>query len=353
MASVSPYSISVDDFKIADLKKRLSLAEFPSELEHDDDAGWDLGSPLTVIKPLTQYWLNEFDWPEAERKLNKLPQFKTNIQCQGFEDLEIHFLHKQSEIKGAVPLLFVHGWPGNFLEATKLLEPLTNPQSGQVAFNVVAPSLPNFSFSSGSKRRGFATEQYAETLHKLMTERLGYTQYVTQGGDWGYEISRGMSFLYPESCKANHLNFDGGFPKEFLLDPPGYLNSHRTEYTAAEQAGLEHTCEFLVHGTGYDSEQSTKPSTSGYALADSPVALLAWIYEKLHDWTDAYPWTDDEVLTWVSLYWFSAAGPAASCRIYYEVKNDNRPEGQAEATGMWPVGSEARPVPYCYCALAS
>ena len=168
-----------------------------------------------------------------------------------------------------------------------------------------------------------------------MTKRLGYTQYVTQGGDWGYEISRAMSFLYPESCKANHLNFDGGFPKEFLLDPPGYLRSHRTEFTAAEQAGLEHTYEFLVHGTGYDNEQSTKPATLGYALANSPIALLAWIYEKLHDWTDAYPWTDDEILTWVSLYWFSAAGPAASCRIYYEVKNDNRPEGLAKAIGTY------------------
>ena len=74
---------------------------------------------------------------------------------------------------------------------------------------------------------------------------------------------------------------------------------------------------------GYNLEQSTKPQTLAYALNDSPVALLAWIYEKLHDWTDSYPWTDDEVLTWVSIYQFSRAGPGAAHRIYYEVKHTN------------------------------
>ncbi|KAH9169958.1 Alpha/Beta hydrolase protein [Lactarius sanguifluus] len=70
---------------------------------------------------------------------------------------------------------------------------------------------------------------------------------------------------------------------------------------------------------GYFSEQTTKPQTLGFSLADSPVGLLAWIYEKLVAWTDAYPWTDDEVLTWISIYWFSRAGPAASVRTYYEL----------------------------------
>ena len=58
-----------------------------------------------------------------------------------------------------------------------------------------------------------------------------------------------------------------------------------------------------------------------YALHDSPLALLAWIYEKLHDWTDSYPWSDDEILTWVSIYYFSRAGPGAAHRIYYEVQH--------------------------------
>jgi len=69
---------------------------------------------------------------------------------------------------------------------------------------------------------------------------------------------------------------------------------------------------------GYNILQSTKPQTIAYSLSDSPVALLAWIYEKLHDWTDSYPWTDDEILTWISIYQFSRAGPGASARIYYE-----------------------------------
>ncbi|KAI4151784.1 MAG: hypothetical protein LQ340_003308 [Diploschistes diacapsis] len=329
MASVLSYQISIEDSQISDLKQRLSLARFPDELE---GAGWDLGCPLSDIKRLTRYWFDEFDWRKAERELNNLPHFMTVIQCKGFDALDIHFLHRKSKVEGAIPLLFVHGWPGSFLEVTKLLKLLTDPPFGQVAFDVVAPSLPNFGFSGGIKRRGFATEQYAETLHKLMTEKLGYKQYVTQGGDWGYEITRAIAFLYPECCRANHLNMDGGFPLQFLSDPESYLQSKRESFTPREQAGLEHSASFQIEGTGYDKEQSTKPQTLGYALANDPVALLAWIYEKLHDWTDNYPWTEDEILTWISVYWFSTAGPAASCRIYYEVKHDG-PPGHAETTG--------------------
>lgn len=84
---------------------------------------------------------------------------------------------------------------------------------------------------------------------------------------------------------------------------------------------------------GYFNEQSTKPQTIGYALADSPVALLAWIYEKLHDWTDEYPWTEEEILTWISFYWFSTAGPAASVRIYYEAAHSK--EFKSSSAAKW------------------
>ena len=196
MSSITPFTINISDARIADLKQRLSLAKFPDELH---DAVWDLGAPLSDVRRLVQYWNDGFDWRKAEKQLNDLPQFTTTIQCEGFGELSIHFLHKKSKIKGAVPLLFAHGWPGSFIEVTKILEPLVNPPPGQIAFDVVAPSLPNFGFSQGPSRRGFNTEQYAETLNKLMTEKLGYKQYVTQGGDWGYEVTRGLSLLYPEN----------------------------------------------------------------------------------------------------------------------------------------------------------
>ena len=329
MSTFKPYTISIQDSQIADLKQRLSLAKFPDEL---DGAGWDLGSPLSDVKRLTQYWLDDFDWRKAEQQLNKLPHYSTKIQCKGFENLNIHFLYKKSNVKGAVPLLFCHGWPGSFIEVTKILDSLVNPPPGQIAFDVVAPSLPNYGFSEGTKKRGFAIEQYAETLHKLMTEKLGYDQYVTQGGDWGYAITRGISYLYPQHCKANHLNTDIAYPPRLLSNPILFLQSKMVPFSPRERIGEQRSRWFEEEGYGYNLEHSTKPQTIGYGLTDSPVALLSWIYEKLHDWTDGYPWTDDEILTWISIYWFSTAGPAAACRIYYEIEHDGPPD-HAERTG--------------------
>ena len=180
MASITSYEIEVPKWKLDDLKRRLTSVQFPDEL---DGAEWHYGAPLADVKRLTAYWRDEFAWPDIQEKLNQLPHFTTHIQCDGFEDLNVHFLHKKSDVENAIPLLFVHGWPGSFLEGTKIMGELL--QGGkQPAFHFVAPSLPNYGFSEGSKRKGFAIEQYAETCHKLML-KLGYDQYVTQGGDWG------------------------------------------------------------------------------------------------------------------------------------------------------------------------
>jgi pimeloyl-ACP methyl ester carboxylesterase len=150
-------------------------------------------------------------------------------------------------------------------------------------------------------------------------QQLGYTRYATQGGDWGFGVTRMMGALYPSHCLASHLNYVRvEDPPSFTSNPLLYLRHAVTAYTDQEKAGLRRTAWFRKEGYGYNLEQSTKPATLGFGLQDSPVALLAWIYEKLHDWTDAYPWTDDEVLEWVCIYQFSAAGPAASVRIYYE-----------------------------------
>jgi pimeloyl-ACP methyl ester carboxylesterase len=160
--------------------------------------------------------------------------------------------------------------------------------------------------------------QYAEVCHKLML-KLGYNLYATQGGDWGFAITRMMGVLYPEHCLASHVNYIAvREPPAVAKNAPLALQHSVVPYEEWEKAGLERTKWFLEEGCGYNLAQSTKPATVGFALRDSPVALLAWIYEKLHDWTDSYPWTDDEILAWVSIYQFSTAGPGASVRIYYE-----------------------------------
>lgn len=142
---------------------------------------------------------------------------------------------------------------------------------------------------------------------------------VTQGGDWGFYITRAVGALYPRHCKASHINMIRGDPPTFSKHPILALQHSLRPYSEKEKAGFARTSWFAQEGRGYYTEQSTKPQTLAYALNDSPVALLAWIYEKMHDWTDSYPWTDDEIFTWVSIYQFSTAGPGAAHRIYYEV----------------------------------
>ncbi|KJA16951.1 hypothetical protein HYPSUDRAFT_192655 [Hypholoma sublateritium FD-334 SS-4] len=312
------FKIEVRDEQLERLKQKLALAILPDELE---DAGWTYGVPLAEVRRLLARWQDGYDWRTHEAILNAdLPQFQTEIAVDGFESLKIHFVHKQSEVTGAIPLLFVHGWPGGFFEARKLLPLLTQATPDQPSFHIVAYSLPGYGFSEAPKKKGFTLSQYAEVGHKLMLA-LGYNEYVVQGGDWGGRITQHIASLYGgKHCKARHTNWPDvdSVPPTLSKSPLKYLRYSVTPYTAAEKAGLERTAWFRKEGMGYNNEHSTQPQTIGYSLADSPVGLLAWIYEKLVNWTDAYKWDDDEVLTWVSIYWFSTAGPAASVRIYYE-----------------------------------
>ncbi|KAK4923309.1 hypothetical protein LTR66_016531, partial [Elasticomyces elasticus] len=171
MADITPYTISVSDSAIDDMKARLALAKFPDEL---DQAGWDLGSPLGDVQRLTTYWLEKYDWRIAEAELNKYPQYTTKIQVDGFDPLDIHFVYKKSTVENAIPLLFVHGWPGSYHEGLKIFEQLVQGDGTKdPAFDVVLISLPNYGWSEGVKKRGFAINQYAECCNKLML-KLGY-----------------------------------------------------------------------------------------------------------------------------------------------------------------------------------
>ncbi|TKA39278.1 hypothetical protein B0A54_08587 [Friedmanniomyces endolithicus] len=329
---MASYTINVPDDKIAALKQKLSQATFPDEVsaatfpDELEGAGNDYGAPLAEVKRLTEYWKTSYDWKAAEAKLNALPNFHKSIKVDGFPALDIHYLHQPSDSPDAIPLLFCHGWPGSYVEVTKMLELLKSSVNG-VSFHVVAPSLPNFAWSEGPKQKGFGLKQYAEVNHRLM-HSLGYPKYVTQGGDWGFYITRAMGLLYPQS-----------------------------PYSQREKEGFERSKWFNEEGNGYRVLQCTKPQTVGYALADSPVGLLAWMLEKLVDWTNSahpripiphpdpspltphlpdYPWTDDDLLTWISIYHFSTAGPAASLRIYYEAVHSSPLNGiSRDRTQQW------------------
>ncbi|KAF9012988.1 alpha/beta-hydrolase [Hymenopellis radicata] len=315
MSAGQPFKISVSDDKIDLLRRKLDLCVFPDELE---DSGTSYGAPLADMRRLVDYWRSGFDWRAQEAALNvELAQFTRDIEVTGFGTLNIHYVHQKSKAVNAIPLLFVHGWPGNFLEVRKILPLLTAAAPDHPSFHVVALSLPGYGFSQAPSKKGFRAAQYAEVAHKLMVA-LGYNEYVTQGGDWGSLITRVMAVKYGgKHVKAWHTNMPMGYPPP-ITRPVAYLKYLVTPYTAAEKARTQLSQQFEQQGMGYYREQATQPQTLGYSLADSPVGLLGWIYEKLLGWTDKYPWTDDEVLTWVSIYLFSRAGPTASIRIYYE-----------------------------------
>ncbi|KAL1747966.1 Alpha/Beta hydrolase protein [Schizophyllum fasciatum] len=305
--SETPFKIAIPDDRLALLQKKLELTIFPDELE---DVGRDYGTPLADVKRLVAHWRNGFDWRAQEAALNAdLPQFTRDIDVEGHGTLNIHYVHMRSARPGAIPLCFVHGWPGSFIEARKLAPLLTESVDGQPSFHVVVLSLPGYGFSEQPRQRGFGIPQYGEVANKLMLA-LGYDTYVTQGGDWGSAITRYMATAYGQKhVKAWHTNMPVSFGPE---DPSVKLS-------AEEQEQAKKALVWREKESAYMRLQATKPQTLGYGMSDSPAGLLAWIFEKLVSWTDHYPWTDDEVLTWISIYWFSRAGPTASFRIYYEV----------------------------------
>lgn len=201
MPEVRPYKISVPQEKLDRLQRKIDDYQWPMPLEDDS---WDFGSPQKDIKRFYNHWKDKFDWREHERKMNELPNFETTVNIDGFGDIDMHFLHQKSDNPNAIPLCFIHGWPGSFLEVVKML-PMLKGGDGKPAFHVVAPSLVSFGFSQGVYKRGFHMAKHAEAYHKVMLA-LGYDQYVTQGGDWGYFIIRAMSYLFPLHVKGVHTN---------------------------------------------------------------------------------------------------------------------------------------------------
>jgi len=163
-----PFQITVSEEALSLLKRKLDDARFPDEI---NDAEWAYGVPLADIKRLTERWRGGYDWRVHEGELNKLPMFTRSIEVQEFGEMSVHYVHQRSSVKGAIPLLFVHGWPGSFLEVTKMLPLLTAASPDHPSFHVVAPSLPGYAWSEGVRKKGFLAENYAEV--RVMS--LAYT----------------------------------------------------------------------------------------------------------------------------------------------------------------------------------
>ena len=304
---IEPFRIAATDDQLADLRQRLRTTRFP-ERECVDD--WSQGIPLAYVQDLCAYWAEKYDWRAREARLNRFPQFKTEV-----DGVDIHFIHARSPHPNAMPLVVSHGWPGSIVEFHKVIEPLTNPTAhggdARDAFHVVAPSLPGYGFSGKPARNGWNVQRIGRAWAQLMP-RLGYKRYAAQGGDWGAMVTTCIGIQDPENCLGIHLNMP-------IAPPDPATLGDLTEREKSALAGMQHYNDW---DSGYSKQQSTRPQTVGYALTDSPAGQLAWVIEKFWSWTDCdgHPenvLTRDELLDNVMLYWLPG-NAASSARLYWE-----------------------------------
>ena len=329
MTEIRSFHIDIPSEQLDDLHRRVATTRWPTkELVEDRSQGVQ----LATMQELARYWTSEYDWRRCEARLNALPQFTTVI-----DGVEIHFIHVRSPHENALPLIMTHGWPGSIVELLDTIGPLTDPTAhggtADDAFHVVLPSLPGYGFSSAPADLGWENGRIAAAWAHLM-DRLGYSQYVAQGGDVGAAVTDAMGRQAPKGLLGIHVNL---LALAIALKDqlPATSEQERAAHTALET--------FTTDGFGYFLEQSTRPQTIGYSLLDSPVALAAWMLD--HD-TDSYykisrafvdkdpvaNLTRDNVLDNITLYWLTGTGTTAA-RWYWEF---GRFVAAAQAAGQAP-----------------
>ena len=321
-ASIRPFEFHASEEDLADLKRRIAATRWPERETVDDDTQ---GVRLSTIQKLADYWLNEHDWRKVEARINSYPNFVTNI-----DGVDIHFIHVKSKHANALPLIVTHGWPGSVIEQLKIIEPLTDPTAHggteADAFDVVIPSMPGYGFSGKPSAPGWGPERIASANTKLM-KRLGYDRFVAQGGDWGALIVDFMGVQAPPELLAIHTNMAGAIPPDINAlaasgqPAPAGLDEE-------ERYSFDHVSFFFAKGLGYAIEMGNRPQTL-YGLADSTVALAAWIID--HDiWTyrqitrvfdgEQMGLTREDIVDNITLYWLTNTG-VSSARLYWENKS--------------------------------
>ena len=319
--AIRPFHINVPKAKLADLRKRINATKWPErELVTDASQGVQLGT----MQKLADYWAKDYNWRKIEARLNALPQFTTKI-----DGVDIHFIHVRSKHPNALPLIITHGWPGSIIEELKVIDPLTNPMayggSASDAFDVVIPSLPGHGFSGKPTELGWEPVRIARAWIVLM-KRLGYTEFVASGGDWGDPVTEQMAVLEPSAVLGIHLNMPSAVPADVAgalqsggAPPPGLSADERQAYDQLDF--------FFKTGVGYANEMRLRPQTL-YAIEDSPIGLAAWMldhdarsYALMVRVFDGQPegLTRDDILDNVTLYWLTGTA-VSSARLYWENK---------------------------------
>ena len=322
---IRPFHVDVPEDALVDLRRRIASTRWPEKELVDDQSQ---GVQLATIQELVRYWGTEYDVRRLEARLNALPQFITEI-----DGLDIHFIHARSPHQDALPLIITHGWPGSVVEMLNVVGPLTDPTahggSADDAFHLVIPSMPGYGFSAKPTATGWDPVHIADAWIELM-RRLGYTQFVAQGGDWGAQITDVMGAKAPPELLGIHSNMPGTVPPEVAKalasnvlgagDPPP------SGLSADERRAYEQLSFLYTKGIGYALEMGLRPQTL-YGLADSPVALAAWMLDhdarSYEDIARAFDGdvvgnlTRDEVLDNITLTWVTNTG-VSSARLYWE-----------------------------------
>ncbi|WHT16281.1 epoxide hydrolase [Crossiella sp. CA-258035] len=317
---IRPFRIDIAQAELDDLNERLARTRLPQPAPTDD---WEYGTPNSYLRETVEHWRTEFDWRAQEARMNEFPHHLTEIDGQ-----TVHFIHVPSKEANATPLLLLHTYPGSFADFLDLIGPLTDPvaHGGEAAdaFSVVVPSIPGTGFSMPLTGRGWTMRKVAETFDALM-RRLGYDSYGVHGSDSGAMISRELGLLQPEGFLGLHVqqlfSFPSGDPAEFeKLEPKDY-------------AALEHLQWFQSVG-GYNQMNATRPQTIGAAIADSPVGQLAYseLFNNFGNGTSLV--STEQILTQVSLYWFTNTQATASRYYFEEAKAAREPEVNPSRTGV-------------------
>jgi pimeloyl-ACP methyl ester carboxylesterase len=346
-ASIRPFQFHASDEDLADLRQRIIATRWPERETVDDDSQ---GVRLATIQKLADYWLNQHDWRKVEARINSYPNFVTDI-----DGLDMHFIHVKSKHEDALPLIVTHGWPGSVIEQLKIIEPLTDPTAHggkpEDAFDVVIPSMPGYGFSGKPSTPGWGPERIAKGSIELM-KRLGYQKFVASGGDWGALITDFIGVQAPPELLGIHTNMAGAIPPE--VDAAAFAGAPPPAGLDEEELySFDHVSFFYKHGLGYANEMGNRAQTL-YGLADSPVALAAWIID--HDiWTyrqitrvfdgEQLGLTRDDIVDNITLYWLTNTG-VSSARLYWENKNAFfAPKGVNVPTVVSAFPEEICPIP--------